>query len=328
MKRVLSGMRPTGRLHLGHLVGALENWLVLQEKYECFYMIADWHALMSEYQNSKGLSENTEEVLLDWLSCGISPDRSIIFCQSNVPEHAEIYLLFSIIMPLGWLKRNPTYKEQIRELSNVDLETHGFLGYPVLQAGDILLYNADIVPIGVDQLPHLELTRELVRRFNHLYGETFGLPEPLLTETPKLLGIDGRKMSKSYNNAIFLSEQSDIVEKKVKQMITDPERIHPNDLGHPDVCSIFYLWKAFEKEKNKVVEEECKTAKRGCVFCKEEIATVLNEKLSPIRKRRAELKKDKELLSRIIKEGNEKARELASKTMIEVRRKIGFYEKL
>jgi len=325
MERVLSGMRPTGRLHLGHLKGALENWKFLEKRYECLFMIADWHALMSEYQKSKGISNNTKEVLIDWLSFGIDPNRAIIFCQSEIPYHPELYLLFSIITPLPWLMRNPTYKEQIRELSNISLETHGFLGYPVLQAADILLYKATIVPIGKDQLPHLELTREILRRFNHLYGKTFPIPSPLLTETPKLVGTDGRKMSKSYNNAIFISDSPSEIRKKVRMMITDKERIHPSDPGHPDSCNVFSIWKAFSKETTGL-ESDCKGAKIGCVACKDNLSTFLSEKLLPIREKRKELERDETGLLKILKSGRERASEIARDTISEVRKKIGFYE--
>lgn len=327
MERVLSGMRPTGKLHLGHLAGALENWKFLQERYECLFMIADWHALMSEYQKTENLASNTKEVLIDWLSFGIDPNKAIIFCQSEIPYHSELYLIFSILTPFGWLKRNPTYKEQIKELSNLDLETHGFLGYPVLQAADILLYKATIVPIGVDQLPHLELTRELLRRFNHLYSETFPAPSPLLTETPKLAGVDGRKMSKSYNNAIFISDCEGRTRDKIKKMITDPERIHPSDQGHPDVCNVFSLWKAFSKECYNEIEEKCKNAKIGCVACKENLSSFLNKELFYIRERRKELEKDEGCLLNILKNGREKAMSIAKETISDVRKKIGFYER-
>jgi tryptophanyl-tRNA synthetase len=325
MKRVLSGMRPTGRLHLGHLKGALENWKRLQDQHLCLYMIADWHALMSDYADSSEIAEDTIEVLLDWLSCGIDPERSIIFCQSKVAEHAELYLLFSIITPLGWLERNPTYKEQIKELKSLDLSTHGFLGYPVLQAADILLYKANLVPIGVDQLPHLELTREIVRRFNHFYGKEFDLPEPLLTETPKLPGIDGKKMSKSYNNAILISDSEDETEKKIKRMITDPERIHPEDPGHPDICAVFSFHSAFNSERLAEVERACREAERGCVVCKEELASVVNRELSGIREMRSVLSQDREKLSKILDEGSEKARQMACETLCRIKKKVGFY---
>jgi tryptophanyl-tRNA synthetase len=325
MKRVLSGMRPTGRLHLGHLKGALENWKKLQDNYECLYMIADWHALMSDYASSENLSENTYQILLDWLACGISPEKSIIFCQSKVSSHAELYLLLSIITPIGWLERNPTYKEQIKELQNVDLSTHGFLGYPVLQAGDILLYKATTVPIGIDQLPHLELTREIVRRFNHFYGKTFEVPEALLTETPKLPGIDGRKMSKSYNNAIFISDQEAETEKKIRTMITDPARIHPTDKGHPDVCNIFSFQTAFNLPRAKEIEDLCKEGKIGCVACKKELSLCVNEALKEPREKRKTLEKDRKYLLDILNEGNRYAGKIAEETMVKIREKVGFY---
>lgn len=326
MKRVLSGMRPTGRLHLGHLKGALENWQKLQNDHECFYMIAEWHALMSDYADTKDLAENTRQVLLDWLACGIDPEKSIIFCQSKVSFHAELYLLLSIIAPISWLERNPTYKEQIKELQNVDLSTHGFLGYPLLQAADILLYKATVVPIGVDQLPHLELTREIVRRFNHLYGKTFELPQPLLTETGKLSGIDGRKMSKSYNNAIFISDSESTTERKIKAMITDPARIHPTDLGHPEVCNIFSFQVAFNNPKRaKEIEGLCREGKIGCVKCKNELSSCVNMALKEIREKRKTLEGDRRYLLDILNEGNRKAAKTAGETMAEIREKVGFY---
>ncbi|MEK9148905.1 MAG: tryptophan--tRNA ligase [Candidatus Desantisbacteria bacterium] len=326
IKRVLSGMRPTGNLHLGHLKGALENWQLLQDRYECLYMIADWHALMSEYASPKNLAENTYQMILDWLACGIDPEKNIIFCQSKVASHAELYLLLSIITPIGWLERNPTYKEQIKELQNVDLSTHGFLGYPILQAGDILLYKATIVPIGVDQLPHLELTREIVRRFNHFYGKTFEPPEAILTETPKLPGTDGKKMSKSYNNAIFISDSESATEKKIRSMITDPERIHPTDKGHPDVCNIFSFQVAFNLERVKEIEALCQEGRIGCVICKNELSSCVNIALKEIREKRKVLEKDRKYLLDILDEGNRKAVKIAGETMAEIREKVGFYQ--
>lgn len=323
-KKVLSGMRPTGKLHLGHLKGALENWQKLQN--DSLYMIADWHALMSEYASPKDLAENTHQMILDWLACGIDPEKNIIFCQSKVPEHSELYLLLSIITPIGWLERNPTYKEQIKELQNVDLLTHGFLGYPVLQAADILLYKATVVPIGIDQLPHLELTREIVRRFNHFYGKTFDPPEPLLTKTGKLPGIDGRKMSKSYNNAIFISDSKEDTEKKLRAMITDPERIHPTDKGHPDVCNIFSFQVAFNLERAKEIESLCQEGRIGCVICKGELASCVNMTLQETREKRKALEGKRSYLLEILSEGNRKAGKIAGETMAEIRGKVGFYE--
>jgi len=238
-KRIFSGMRPTGRLHLGHLLGALQNWTALQDKYECIFGIVDWHALFSEYAYSKEIKENIIEMAIDWLACGIDPKRSIVFVQSHVPEHVELQMFLSCITPLGWLERNPTYKEQLREVTTRDLQTFGFLGYPVLQAADILLYKATAVPIGEDQLPHIELTREIARRFNHIYKKNiFPDCKAILTKTPRLLGVDGRKMSKSYQNAINLSDSIQEITKKVKQMFTDPKRIKLKDPGHPQECNV------------------------------------------------------------------------------------------
>ncbi|GAG34580.1 unnamed protein product, partial [marine sediment metagenome] len=233
MKRLLSGMRPTGSLHIGHLLGALDNWVKLQAKHECLFMIADWHALMSEYESPKALERNSVEMLADWISCGIDPEKSTIFIQSHVKEHLELDMVFSCLTPLPLLERNPTYKEQLRELKGRNVMTYGFLGYPVLQAADILVYKASIVPVGIDQAAHLELTREIVRKFNNLYGKVFPEPETLLTRTPKLLGTDKRKMSKSFGNFIALSDEPKVIKKKVMKMITDPEKIHMSDAGHP-----------------------------------------------------------------------------------------------
>ncbi|HPK54006.1 MAG TPA: tryptophan--tRNA ligase, partial [Smithellaceae bacterium] len=240
-KRILSGMRPTGKLHLGNLHGALKNWVNLQEsgKYECFYFVADWHAFTSEYSTTEEIRNNTVSMVIDWLSVGLDPQKSTVFVQSAVKEHAELFLLLSMITPLAWLERNPTYKEMKAELTNKDLSTFGFLGYPVLQAADIIMYKAYGVPVGVDQLPHVELTREIARRFNFLYREVFPIPDPLLTGVPKLLGIDGRKMSKSYDNSIYISDRGKILLEKVSAMFTDPQRIRKSDPGNPDICNVF-----------------------------------------------------------------------------------------
>ena len=240
-------MRPTGRLHLGHLVGALDNWLELQKKYSCIFSIVDWHALMGEYEQSKAIADNIVDMAMDWIACGIDPDKSILFVQSHVPEHLELQMILSCITPLGWLERNPTYKEQLREITTRDLQTYGFLGYPVLQAADILLYKATAVPIGEDQLAHLELTREIARRFNHIYKtDLFPDCEPLLTQTPRLLGIDGRKMSKSYRNAINLSDSPQEIHRKTVSMFTDPQRIKLSDPGHPEKCNVYSYYKVFD----------------------------------------------------------------------------------
>ena len=328
MKKLLSGMRPTGELHLGHLVGALSNWIKLQEKFECFYMIADWHALMSEYENPKALEKNSIEMLADWISCGIDPDKSTIFVQSHVKEHLDLNMVLACITPLPLLERNPTYKEQLRELKGRNIMTYGFLGYPVLQAADILIYKASAVPVGLDQAAHLELTREIVRKFNNLYGEVFPEPETILTEMPKLLGTDNRKMSKSLGNFIALSEKPDGIKKKIMSMITDPKKIRMGDPGHPDVCNVFSYYKVFAPEKLKDVKNECVSGKRGCIKCKQELAEIIIEKLKPIREKREKLLLDKDALLDIIRKGNEKAKSVASFTMKDVRKRTGVFHDL
>ncbi|MBL7155765.1 MAG: tryptophan--tRNA ligase [Candidatus Omnitrophica bacterium] len=322
-KRLLSGMRPTGPLHLGHLVGALDNWVKLQEKFECFYMIADWHALMSEYENPKELERNSIEILADWIACGIDPDKSTIFVQSHIREHLDLNMVLSCLTPLSLLERNPTYKEQLRELKGRNIMTYGFLGYPVLQAADILVYKASVVPVGMDQKAHLELTREIVRKFNNLYGKVFPEPETVLTEIPKLLGFDNRKMSKSFDNAISISDNADTIKKKTMKMITDPKKIHLDDAGHPDICNVCSYYKVFAPGKAKEVEKSCKESKRGCIKCKGELADILIEKLTPIREKRERLLSDKKALIDILKKGEAKARLTASETMKEVRKKVG-----
>ncbi|HDD64532.1 MAG TPA: tryptophan--tRNA ligase [Firmicutes bacterium] len=323
-KNILSGMRPTGPLHIGHLFGALKNWKKLQDEgYNCFYMIADWHALSTEYANPQKIKENVEEVAIDFLVSGLNPEKSTIFIQSLVPEHSELHLLFSMFVPVPWLERNPVYKEQMQELKDKDLHTYGFLGYPVLQAADILIYKANYVPIGVDQLPHLELTREIARRFNYLYGETFPIPEPLLTKTPKIPGIDGRKMSKSYDNCIYLKDTPEIIREKVRKMFTDPKRIYRKDPGHPETCPVFLYHGIFNRERAGEIEKECKEAIIGCTDCKRELAEKVVEFLKDIREKREKLSKNKEYLWEILKKGSEKARKVAIETLKEVKIKTG-----
>jgi len=315
-KIILSGMRPTGKLHLGHLAGALDNWVKLQKEYKCFFMAADWHALMSEYEDTSELSENIIDNVIDWLSVGIDPDESVIFVQSKVPEHLELYMIFSCLTPLGLLERCPTYKEQLREVRTRNLNTYGFLGYPVLQAADILLYKADKVPVGRDQLPHLELTREISRLFNNLYRkEVFPYPDAILTETPKLLGLDGRKMSKSYLNTINLSDPCKAITKKISVMFTDPKRVKLSDQGHPDTCNVFSYYCTFAPGIKNEVYDWCAKAKKGCTECKKILAQQIIEKLAPIQKKREEFIRDKEGVRKIIAKGNEKARAQASGTM-------------
>ncbi len=319
-KKVFSAMRPTGKLHLGHLVGALHNWLEFQKKYPCIFSIVDWHALMGEYENSKTISENIVDMTIDWLACGIDPDKSIIFVQSDVPEHVELQMILSCITPLGWLERNPTYKEQLREITTRDLQTYGFLGYPVLQAADILLYKANLVPIGEDQLPHLELTREISRRFNHIFKtDYFEDCEAILTKTPRLLGLDGRKMSKSLNNTINLGEPQKDLEKKVKSMVTDPKRIKLSDPGHPHECNVYSTYEVFAPEKTKDVYAWCTKAQKGCTECKSILAESLLKTLEPIRVKRDALSKDRDRIKDILSEGKKKARAIAQKTMHEIR---------
>lgn len=321
-QRILSGMRPTGPLHIGHLVGALENWVKLQDEFECFYMVADWHAMMSEYKDTSKLRQYTLETVADWVACGLDPKRSVIFVQSDVVEHAELYLALACISPLGWLERCPTYKEQIKELAAKDVGTYAFLGYPVLQAADIALYKADTVPVGEDQLAHLELTREIVRRFNSLFGEIFPEPQPRLTTTARLLGLDRRKMSKSYDNYIALGEKPEDIQKKVATMFTDQKRLKRADPGHPDECNVFSYYTVFVKDVAPKRAQECRNAVVGCTDCKRELGVALAEFLRPIREKRSALLEDHGALKRLLAEGAAKARVRARETMEEVRAKI------
>jgi tryptophanyl-tRNA synthetase len=390
--RILSGMRPTGKLHLGHYFGVIKNWVRLQEEHQTLYMIADWHALTTGYKRTQEIPQNIEEMLIDWIALGIDPQKSILFKQSDIKEHAELFLIFSMITPKSWLEWNPTYKdtkynllriadlslmfkggirdlvktfvaslpykvedfeafedmlldnlsdaliqalfegyiekEMLKEL-NVskrdfyDTDTYGFLGYPVLQAVDILIYKAQAVPVGEDQLPHIELSREIARRFNSLYGETFPEPQAMLTETPRLPGTDGRKMSKSYNNAIYFADSKEEVQKKVMSFFTDPQKLRKGDPGRPEICPVFFYHKVFSSlQKVEEVERDCRSGKLGCVDCKRLMFEGLEAFLEPIRERRKEVEKDKERLKEVIKEGAQRARSIALKTMEEVREKI------
>jgi tryptophanyl-tRNA synthetase len=322
-KRIVSGMRPTGKMHLGHLHGALNNWKSLQKDYECFYFIADWHALTSEYADTRIIMESIDDIIIDWISIGLDPEVATFFIQSQIKEHAELHLIYSMITPLAWLERNPTYKEQLRELTQRDIYTYGFLGYPVLQAADILMYKANGVPVGEDQAPHVEMTREIARRFNNLYGDVFPVPDLLLTPTSKLLGIDRRKMSKSYNNAIFLTDSKDEVEKKVVQMITDPQRARRNDPGNPDVCNVFSFHEMYTPDEIvHQIDRDCRTAALGCVDCKKNMADRLNEALDPIREKRRALEMNIDRVKTIIEQGNTKARVIAQNTMAQVREAV------
>ncbi|MBW1678601.1 MAG: tryptophan--tRNA ligase [Deltaproteobacteria bacterium] len=323
-KRVVSGMRPTGKLHLGHYYGALKNWVNLQDEYECFYFVADWHALTTEYATPGVIKESIHEMVVDWLSVGVTFPKSTVFIQSAIPEHAELQLLLSMITPLSWLERNPTYKEQQQELKDKDIHTHGFLGYPVLQAADIIIYKANKVPVGIDQVPHLELTREIARRFNFLYRETFPLPEALLTETPKILGLDRRKMSKSYNNAIFLSDPPEVVRKKVAQMFTDPNRARKNDPGNPDICNVFTLHTLYSpSEEVELINQDCRIAKIGCVECKRVLAPRAVEFLATIQEKRRYYLEHRKEIEEILMQSNKRARTIARQNLLEAREAMG-----
>jgi tryptophanyl-tRNA synthetase len=316
-------MRPTGRLHLGNWMGALASWVELQEAHECFFMVADWHALTTGYQDTTGLRDNIREMVLDWLAAGLDPERSVLFRQSEVKEHAELHLILSMVTPLSWLERVPTYKEQLRELNGRDLATYGFLGYPLLQAADILAYRATRVPVGEDQLPHLELTREVVRRFNHLFGEVFPEPAGTLHRAAVLPGVDGRKMSKSYGNFIALTADPEEVRTKVQAMVTDPRRIHRADPGRPEVCDVFVFHRLFNAENAEQIAADCRGARIGCVQCKKLMAARLNEVLEPVRRRRAALEEDPELVERILEAGAVRARREAAATLRLVRQAVG-----
>ncbi len=351
--RVLSGMRPTGKLHLGNYVGALRNWVGLQDQYDCFFFIADWHALTTDYADTRSVKQNSLEVMIDYLAAGLDPERSTLFIQSHVLQHAELHLLFSMITPLGWLERVPSYKEQRENLKDKDLGTYGFLGYPLLQSADILIYQADFVPVGEDQVPHVELTREVARRFNQIYplgswvavsSETpdaeirsgiptkqrphpkynkmfvFPEPQPLLTPAPKLPGTDGRKMSKSYNNTILLSEPEASLRQKLKTMVTDPARIRRTDPGNPDVCPVGDLHKIFSNAETMAkVNEGCRSAGIGCIECKGWLADGLWEELAPIREERQKYEANPKLAWDRLEEGSTKARAVAEATMVEAR---------
>ncbi len=318
--RVLSGMRPSGKLHVGHYLGALVNWKKLQEDHDCFYFVADWHALTTEYERTDVIRESVDDMIVDWMAAGIDPGKSTLFVQSRVAAHAELHLLLSMITPLPWLERNPTYKEQLREQTTRDLHTYGFLGYPVLQAADILMYDASYVPVGIDQVPHLELTREIARRFNFMYRETFTIPDQYLTETPKLLGTDNRKMSKTYGNAILLSDTAEEVWEKVRPMVTDPARVRRNDPGDPEICNVFSFHKIFSDEETIArAGEGCRTAGIGCIECKKWMFERMEKVLAPIRQRRKEIVEGGVSPREVLARGTERAREVAARKMDEVR---------
>jgi tryptophanyl-tRNA synthetase len=319
--RVVSGMRPTGKLHLGHLVGALNNWAPLQDKYDCFYFVADWHALTSDYADTSAIVENAYDMVADWIAAGLDPERSTLFVQSLVPEHAELFLLLSMTVPIPWLERVPTYKEQIEQMSDKDLSTLGFLGYPLLQTADVIIYDAQFVPVGQDQVPHLELSREVVRRFHNFYGPLFVEPEPLLTSFSRLPGLDNRKMSKSYGNTINLSDDEETVRKKVMQMYTDPKRIRADVPGTVEGNPVFMYHDAFNRNTPEVddLKARYRVGKVGDVEVKTKLAKALNAHLAPMRERRAQLLAKPSSLKEILHEGSRKARSIAAGTMDRVR---------
>ncbi|MGE5529790.1 MAG: tryptophan--tRNA ligase [Patescibacteria group bacterium] len=320
--RILSGMRPTGRLQLGNLLGALDNWVRLQDEYECYYVVADWHVLTTGYKDTAGIMANSREMVLDWLAAGIDPERSTIFIQSAVKQHAELHLLLSMITPLGWLERCPTYKDQLHQLEEREIATYGFLGYPVLQAADILIYRADAVPVGEDQLPHLELAREIARRFNFLYGEIFPEPRALLNQVTLLPGLDGRKMSKSYGNCIQLVDPPEQITAAIRGMVTDPQRARRHDPGNPDVCPAYAFHRAFNAPRAGEIDPMCRQAGIGCVDCKRELAETVVSYLAPFQARRAELAAEPGYVDEILRRGNARAQAAAEETMALVRRMV------
>jgi len=323
--RILSGMRPTGRLHLGNYLGALQNWVALQDSSENFHMVADWHALTTDYEHTDQILPNTLEMVADWLAAGIDPEKSPVFVQSRVKEHAELHLLFSMLVTTSRLERNPTVKDQARDLELEDRLSYGHLGYPVLQAADILLYKANLVPVGEDQVPHVEMTREIARKFNSLYGEVFPVPEPKLTRFPRVPGLDGRRMSKSLGNTILLSDTPEEIAAKVKTAYTDPKKIRLTDPGNPDGCVVFAYHRAFNAANAPGIDLACREGRLGCVADKRDLSSVLAEQLAPIRERRKELEAHPERVVEALRDGEAKARAVAQETMREVREamKIG-----
>lgn len=319
-KIVVSGMRPTGRLHLGHFHGVLENWLELQKLHTCYFFVADWHALTTEYQTPDNLFNFSQEMVLDWLALGLDPNQATLFIQSHIPEHAELHLLLAMLTPISWLERVPSYKELKMELKDKDLSTYGFLGYPLLQTADVAIYKADYVPVGQDQVAHLELAREVIRRFNFLYGQgVLKECQPLLTKTQKLLGLDNRKMSKSYDNCIYLSDDAVTLQKKMSVAITDPARVRRTDPGNPDVCNVFAYHKIYSPAQEVAeVDKECRRAGIGCMDCKKKVSHNIIKFLEPTWQKRAELQKDKHFVMDILEKGAKQARSHAQATLHEV----------
>ena len=325
-ERVLSGMQSSGKLHIGNLVGALSNWVKIQDTYDCYYFVADWHSLTTGYADPSFIKDSTKDLLINFLAAGLDPEKCTIFIQSRVLEHAELHLLLSMITPLGWLERVPTYKEKQQELKERDLSTYGFLGYPLLQTADIIIYRAKYVPVGIDQVPHLEISREIARRFNYLYKEIFPEPEALLTEFPKVVGVDGRKMSKSYDNAIYLSDDPKVVEQKLRTMVTDPARVKKTDKGDPELSPVYQLHKIFSsKEEQDEVAAGCRTAGIGCIDCKKILIKNVFKIMEPIWTKRNELLHNPDILHDIADRGTAKAKKVAEETMQFVREAMGLY---
>ena len=321
---VVSGMRPTGKLHLGHLLGTIRNWIALQAEHRCHFFVADWHVVTTDYEHPTEIARFSEEMVIDWLAAGIDPEQTVVFQQSAVLEHAELFLLLGMICPVPWLERNPTYKEQREQLVERDLSTYGFLGYPVLQAADILMYKANFVPVGVDQVPHIELAREIARRFNHLYGTVFPEPEALLSNAPKVPGLDGRKMSKSYNNAVFLDEEPGEIRAKLRRMMTDPRRVRRKDPGDPADCPAFNLHRVYcTPEEIAHVTRGCTTAGIGCLECKDIMIDHVVADLAQHQERRRDIAQRRGFVREVLAAGNERARELARGTMEQVRAAVG-----
>jgi tryptophanyl-tRNA synthetase len=319
-KVVLSGLRPTGRVHLGNYFGAIRNWVELQDVYDCYFFVADWHALTSDYADPSAIPQSTFDAVADWLAAGLDPDRATIFLQSAVKQHAELHLLLSMVVPIPWLERVPTFKEQQQQLADRDLNTYGFLGYPLLQTADIIVYRADAVPVGEDQAAHLELSREIVRRFNNFYGPVFPEPQALFTANPKVPGIDGRKMSKSYGNTISLTASEDEIREKVSNLFTDPNRVRRKDPGNPDICNLYQFHHLFSDEQTRArVDHECRTAQIGCVDDKKLLAGIMIEQLAPIRKRREEIDREPSIVWDVLRQGNREAAERAEETLERVR---------
>ena len=317
--RILSGMRPTGKLHLGNYLGALQNWVALQDSSENLHMVADWHALTTDYEHVDQLEPNTREMVIDWLAAGIDPEKSPVFIQSRVKEHAELHLLFSMLVTTARLERNPTVKEQVRDLNLEETVSYGHLGYPVLQAADILLYKANLVPVGEDQVPHVELTREIARKFNTLYGDVFPVPEAKLTKFARVPGLDGRRMSKSLGNTVLLSDSPEEIAAKIRTAYTDPKKIRATDPGNPDGCVVFAYHRAFNADQAPKIDQLCRAGQLGCVADKKDLSQVLADQLAPFRERRKELEAHPKRVTEALKHGEEKARAIAQRTMAEVR---------